>query len=135
MAIDEVLKKATIKFPRAIGIENARELILYISEKLPGRINFSAKQYYSAGDNEEEKKFKIENGTLEISGNIIPSKNPMEFDTFQLKPWEEDTSYVSSLEFQLVPDWEIRDYHRVEPLWNNVRKIVDDYFREKLRRE
>jgi len=134
MALDEVLQKAKIEFPRAIGIENAKELLLYISEKLPGRVNFNTKQYQSAGYNEEEKKNKMENGTLEISGNIIPSKDPMEFDTFQLKPWEEDTSYVSSLEFQLVPDWEIRDYYRVEPLWNNVRKIVDDYFIEKLRR-
>jgi hypothetical protein len=135
MSIDDVLEKATIKFPRALDRNNAEKLLLYISEKLPGRINYTPKQYKSLVYDEKSNKSTLENGTLNISANLVPFKNQMEFDAFQLEPWEEDSSYVASLKFQIIPGFEFSDYQRVVPLWNNVRKIIDDYFKENLKKE
>jgi hypothetical protein len=127
--IDEVLKRAEIVFPGHLNLKNAEKLLKHISENLPGDMHYFVETHNNFIYDEKSGKAVKENGTLKINANLSSSKHPLNFDTVQLEPWSENTSYVSSMKFQLVPGWELSDYHRVLPLWDDVRSLVEEYFK------
>lgn len=133
MLLDEMLNKAIIPFPKPLNLKGAEKLLKYVSENIPGNVNYHVEQYKSfLYDNKKKKSIK-DNGTLKISGRINSLDKIMEFDTVMLEPWEKDPSYVASIKFQLIPGFESRDYERVFPLWEDVRKLVNKYFNEVLK--
>jgi len=68
-------------------------------------------------------------GTAEITGTIVHNLEPMAFDFFKFEHSHKDTSKLSLMQFQLVPDWEFVDYRsEVRQLWGEVRGIIMDYF-------
>lgn len=131
MSIDKLVEKTTIKFLKPLNLRNAEKLLLYISEHLPGTVNYHIEQHKSLSYNKEKKKSTKDNGTLTISTNISNSEKVMAFDFPQLIPWEKDSSYVSSIQFPRLSD-NLMDYRpEVQRLWDDVRKIVENYFKER----
>jgi len=131
MSIDELLKKTTINFPRAINLEESEKLLEYISEKLPGNINYVITYYKSFFYDEMAGKAGNSTGTLNINANIKNSKEIMAFDNMGMLSSNEDVSKLSSIEFSKTPGWSIADYRpEIQRLWDNVRNIVDAYFKE-----
>jgi hypothetical protein len=132
MSIDEVAKRSEILFPGHLNLKNTEKLLYYIAENLPGNVNYLIENYRNFR-NQSGKSIK-ERGTLKITANISDSKNPLGFDAAHFEPWSENTSYLSSLKFEIVPDWELSDYSRVLPLWDDVRKLVGDYFDKRMKK-
>jgi hypothetical protein len=134
MAIDEVIDRATINFPGHLNLRNAERLLQYISENLPGNVHYFIENHNNFLYDREKGKPVKDRGTLKISANFSDSKEALYFDTAQLEPWSKNTSYVSSMRFQMIPGWELLDYSRVLPLWDNVRKLVGEYFDKRMRK-
>jgi len=126
MELQDIVEKATINFPTPLRLRNAKRLLRYISENLPGNVISYVEQYESWLYDKENKKSTMNKGTLKIPCSINNINKIMEFDSMVLEPWEQDTSYVGSIKFQVIDDDE-RMYSRVLPLWDNVRNIVEDY--------
>ena len=131
MTIDEVAKRAEIVFPGHLNLKNAEKLLLHISENLPGNVHYVVENHNNFIYDEKNRKSAKDRGTLKITANFSNSKEALSFDTALLEPWSENTSYVSSMKFQLVSDWELSDYSRVLPLWDDIRKLVGDYFEKR----
>ena len=131
MIIDEVAERAEIVFPGHLNLKNAERLLEYISENLPGNVNYFVENHNNFLYDGEKGKSVKDRGTLKITASFSKSRDPISFDSAHFEPWSENTSYVSSLKFQLVPDWELSKYSRVLPLWNDVRKLVGDYFEKR----
>jgi hypothetical protein len=134
MAIDEVMNRATINFPGHLNLKNAERLLQYISENLPGNVHYFIENHNNFLYDREKRKSVKDRGTLKMSANFLDSKVALCFDTAQLEPWSKNTSYVSSMKFQVVPGWELSDYGRVFPLWDDVRKLVGEYFDKRMKK-
>jgi len=132
MSFELIPENQKINFPVPINIRNTEKLIDYISEKLPGRINYQVNHHLkSSSYNPEEKKLEKEIGVLEITGNIISFKNMGIMDTLALYSNKENPTYLSSLVFMDFSGNSKKD-ENIRNLWNDVRRIIDDYFIEKL---
>ena len=130
MSIDKLIEKTTIEFPRKLSLKGAEGLIDYIAEKLPANIHYNVSYHRSVIPKEEDKGFSKQDGTVNIAATIMDTKKSMAFDTCEFNPSKEDSSNLSSIRFQLVPDWELFDYRpEVILLWDDVRRIVKDYFK------
>jgi hypothetical protein len=132
MGIEEIAKENTIEFPRPIGREGAENLLCYIAKELPANIS-SKIEYYKTFFYDQEKDGVLEDkGTLTVIANIHDLRENGGFDSFQSKSCGGDTSYISAIASQMVPDWELSDYRpEIRKLWKDVRQIVDEYFRKK----
>lgn len=131
MSIDEVIEKSTINFPRALALKEAEELIEHLAKKLPANIHYKVSRHKSIGYQEKDERVLKQEGTVNISATVINIKEPMSFDVCEFKPSMKDTSKLSSINFQLIPDYEIHDYRpEVIKLWGDVRKVVEDYFKQ-----
>jgi len=133
MPIDNLLlEKTTIKFPKPLNLKGSEKLLEYISKKLPGDVNYTVNYYSHFLYNKERKKSLKSNGTIGITANIISSKEAMAFWDTSMLSSNENLSRLSSMEFSKVPGWDIADYRpEVQGLWDDVRKIVEDYFKER----
>ncbi len=127
MSIDELIKKATIDFPRALNLEEAEKLINHLAENLPARIDYTITSNKMIIVDPGEEIFKQE-GTVKITANITHSTKPNAFDSCEFNPHGQDSSKLSSMKFQLTPGWELSDYRpEVQQLWEDVRKVVTYY--------
>lgn len=133
MSIDKLLlDKTTIKFPKPLNLKGSEKLLKYISEKLPGDVNYTVNYYNHLLYDRERKKFVKSNGTLNITANIISSKEVMAFWDISMLSSDQNLSRLSSIEFAKVPGWDIGDYRpEVQRLWDDMRKIVENYFKER----
>jgi hypothetical protein len=129
MELQDIINKATIEFPRPLNLKESNKLLKYISKNLPGNVNSNIEQHKVWLYDKEKNKSRKDNGTLKIYCNINNSNKPDEFDSMVLESWKEDSSYIGSIKFK-VDDDDQRVYKRVFPLWDNVRDIVNDYFRK-----
>ena len=132
MTIDEIIKKATIEFPRFLNLKEGEELLDYIAEKLPATIRYNASYTGLLNQGKSSKKYDPK-----ISGSITSINTPMAFDNFEsFLVLKNDISKIKSLQFILVPDWEIGDYRKeVIQLWGEVRNIIGEYFKKSKDRE
>jgi hypothetical protein len=131
MSIDELAKKMTIDFPRPVSRVGAEVLLSYIAGKLPGRVNGKIDYFINYIFDPEEKDVSEDKGTLSIVATLVRDKNVMASDAFESKPWKQDTSYISGITFQRVPDWDLPDYRKeVQELWDDIRKIIGNFFSE-----
>ncbi|GBE20134.1 MAG TPA: hypothetical protein ENG87_04845 [Candidatus Pacearchaeota archaeon] len=59
-------------------------------------------------------------------------RKPIAFDSFEFTPSKKDSSKLASIQFNMVPDWELDEYRpEVRKLWRNVREVVKQYFKTK----
>ena len=131
LSLEEILNKATIKFPWDLTIEQSIGLMRYIEKKLPIFIRYDflhsvkiGRQFgYDVRLNEE--KASAQDGTISLSNP------PFTNAQFQFKPLEKDISKLEAIQFPLPKDFENTEYNpEVVQLWENVKKAVDDYFEE-----
>jgi len=130
MSIEEIIALSTIGLPRDLTLKEAEKLFIYIAKKLPGDVRYNASYFKSLIHSREPENegLLIDDGTAQIVGTISRSKEPYAFDSFSTTHSEKDTSKLSAISFQRVPGWELPEYHRVRPLWDDVRDIVTQYF-------
>lgn len=137
--LTEIINRTHIRFPWDLTLEQARELVKYICTKLPSRANYDFSQHvevkYAFEDKlrgelpDGEEILKEEETETRFSGIIRHKIEPKAFDSFGFMPSKKDNSKLSSILFRIVDDWKITDYSpEVVQLWDDVRKIVDDYF-------
>lgn len=127
--LDTILERATIKFPKPLDKDHAIDLLYFIEHKLPGRrIDYIVESHHSIGKDVEKSIREIK-----ISGKIVAYHRNFAFADFRLNNEEvtDDPSYLSSLQFDLVPSWNLSDYgtDRLE-LWSKVKKLVAEYFED-----
>jgi len=145
MSIDEIVEKATIKFPWDLTFEQSKGLIKYITIQLRGLITYEflhsikiGRQFgYPISSNEERMSnergiIMLEEKISNEKGVITLSSPPFIFNNFKFKHSEKDTSRLSGIQFQLISDKKkLEDYRpEVRQLWDNTRKAVSDYFEE-----
>ncbi len=132
MSIDEVLRKSRIALPEKINLREAEKLLRYIAKKLPAEIQYTLlcnKLLYRDRNNFFKNSFSF---TPEINGKINCLKDSRAFDVFQFKSLKEDGSKLDIMQFQTVPEWELNEYRQeIKQLWDDTRKIVDEYFLKK----
>jgi len=134
MSVDKLIEKTTIDFPVAIGRRDAENMLGYISSHLPGNVSGKVEYFINYIYDTEKKSSLEDKGTLKLVATIKSLKETMAFGTFISKPWEKNTSWISGVEFQRVPDWELSESRpEVRELWKDVRKIVSRYFSEILK--
>jgi hypothetical protein len=126
--IEEIIEATTIKFPRPIDREDSENLLGYLAKKLPGNISGKVEYYISFNHpNLINDGVLKEEGTLKISG-VITSYDPLVFDTFESKPWNDDTTYISEIAFSMG-NGNLSEYNQEKrQLWGNVRELVGQYF-------
>jgi len=131
MAIEEIMEKTIIKFPRPIGRMESENLLCYLSGKLPANISGKIEYFKSFRYDEKNESVVKENGTLRLTATINSFKDVMVFDSLESRPWDKGISWISAIAFQVVPGWEFLDYHpKVQKLWDQVRGLVNKYFEE-----
>ena len=129
MTLDEVLEKATIEFPRALSLSEAKKFLSYIAEKLPGDASYTVFYPVEAGYLVESGEFSEDEGASIIMGRIS-SKRPVAFDKFVLKVSKTNVSRLSAIRPQ-TNNREFGDYSpEVRQLWDNIRKITKRYFKK-----
>lgn len=134
MSLDELTKKTTIDFPRPIRSQHAEDLLCYLSSHLPANVSGKIGYFINYIYDPETESSSEDKGTLKLSATVNSLKEAMAFDSFQSKPWEANTSYISAIEFQRVPDWELEEYRpEIRKLWDDVRECVGKYFEEVLK--
>ncbi|MFH1310849.1 MAG: hypothetical protein ABIH65_00395 [Nanoarchaeota archaeon] len=129
MTIEEVVKRTTIEFPQKISFSQVEDLIKHIAKELPANIHYDFLSHtdvgYSFGTEELVKN------TLKspVTGRIIKVKEPLIFGSFSFINSKQDIFSSSSMQFHLGHDWELEKYSpKVRKLWDDVKKIVDEYF-------
>jgi|SRR5208283_3983023 len=125
MAIDDVIKEATVKFQRPIGRVGSERLLEYLGENLPGDV--TAEITYGLRFSSQEKSREF--GTLRVTGSIAIHE-PWIFDSFTSKSWDKSESYISGIMFNIVPGWNLSEYGDKRKLWSDIREIIGRYFKE-----
>lgn len=126
-----MIEKTTIEFPRPIDREDAESLLHYISDNLKGHVSGKISYFINYQYDAKTSGSLEDRGTLKVSAMISNYNEPIAFDNFTSKNWEEDTSKIKGLEFQRVPDWELSDYRpEAQKLWDDTRKIVGNFFEQ-----
>lgn len=127
--LDEIVLKASIKFPWSLTLGQSKELVKYIALKLPADITYFSFNKVSIehsdrgeGLNETEKRAKLR-------GSISHKTRRLKFIPFQLDYSGADSAKLSGLSFILSPGWNLGEKRSEEAdLWDDVRKVVADYF-------
>jgi len=134
MSLKEILEKTTIEFPRPIGREEAEKLLFYIAKNLPANVNTTIEYYMCYYPSADEDLIEKTKGTLKVSASVDCVRPIGLFDSFQSETWKEDMSYISSIAFQRDLGKELSDYEPEKiKLWDDVREVVEKYFKESLR--
>lgn len=122
MTLDEVMEKATIKFPHEVGIEKMIELLDFLCKFMPASINYQVQ--YNMSKNGRDQR---EQGIVSIAGHINHLEKLGYFDGFETL--QENYKLISGMRFSLVPDYDLDDYRPEQiKLWDEVRKKVGYYF-------
>ena len=129
MSVDELAEKTTIDFPKPIGRESAEGLLCYLSSHLPANVSGKIEYFISYRyDSKKESSFE-DKGTLKLVASVNNLKGLMASNTFISERDGRDTSLISRIAFQRVPGWDLSDYRsEVRELWDDVRKVVNQYF-------
>lgn len=134
MAVEELIEKTKIGFPRPIGLKQTEEMLCYISSHLPANVSQKV-EYHKRFDYDPEKDGSLENnGTLKVIASIHKMSEPFEYDTFVSYPYDKDTSFISGVKFEIVPGWNLSEYRpEVRELWDDVRNCINHYFKDILK--
>jgi hypothetical protein len=134
-AIEDILERATIKFPNPLGLADTERLLLCISEGVKGKVNYGLRTPKSFVYNEEKGKSEVD-VRKNIIGEIIirGSKNPIG-EAVSILPSEDlaDERFIkySSMRFSIIPGYDVSEYRKeTVQLWDDVRSIVEKYFSE-----
>lgn len=130
MAIDDVLEKATIEFPRKLDLRNAENLLKSIAKDLHGNVRYTISEQKNIGYHIiESQDFQEKTINIQVNGSI-DTKNFV-LGPFKLRTAENNYSSFSGINFQITPGWDIEDYRpEVIKLWDDVRKVVTNYFKK-----
>ncbi len=136
MSIDEtVIDKATIRFPRLISADEAEKMLCYFSTKGGMATNYSInvqKSVKKQGDGLTEK-VETTRYVVSINASVIEPKSYSVNSFEYLRDVNDGSHCFSHLKFFTVPGW--RRFTEYPPevlqLWNNVRQLVGQYFKEK----
>lgn len=132
MSIEEIVEKTRIELPMPLSLKGAEKLLYYLAEELPANVSYQISHHKSIYRpfRESGRKILKQDGTIVISGSISNLEKPFAFDFFQFRASDKgDTSKLSVIRFNLVPDWELSDYRpEVIKLWDDVKEKVRQYF-------
>lgn len=128
MTLDALLEKSTVKFSRPIIYEEVEELFKYIAEKLPGEVRYTLE----IGKKIPREKGDNEISSVKITGNI----NSLKYFSLAYFNCEGDYNSLSAIRFSTIPGYSLDEHSKEEvKLWEDVGKIVNDYFLEKMKEE
>ena len=125
------MQRATIEFPRSVGLEEAERLLSYVSLHLPANIHYLISQHKDLRN--DSGSISTQLGTFELGGSIQDTNKPRSFDSFNAKSrYEDDEAGLWGLSFSPIPGYSLRE-HRTElvQLWDDTRAIMGKYFEEK----
>ena len=140
--LEELVEATTIRFPRPLSFEEAKKVLVYISDYLPARLTNTYEIHEnirSPTDRKElaklegrdESDYALDRGTVKISSTISREKN-FAFDILcSLNEISSDFNLIDGFRFQTTPGYDNineRIYHDKIPLWNHVRQAVTKYF-------
>ncbi|MCX6750053.1 MAG: hypothetical protein NTZ83_01200 [Candidatus Pacearchaeota archaeon] len=130
--IEDILEKATIKFPKSISFDNAEKLLLSISEGIQGEVHYSLDWPKSFVYNEEEKRSKNGDPRGRTLGSITIKDNKTHASEIaKVIPYDGESSQFSSMVFNIDSRLNLSEYRKETiQLWDDVRGIVERYFSE-----
>ncbi len=128
--MNDAYTRSNIEFPDRLSVEDTEELFFYIAKFLPGDVRYTLTREVIIR-HEGEDNIEEEYGTPKITANIT-SKNGNTFEFGDLESiLDDDGVMISGFKFSLIPGYDIRDYEPSKiKLWDNVRKLVNKYFKE-----
>ena len=129
MDMEDIEKKQTIEFPRAIGREDAEDLLKYIAKEIPANVSSTIKFNKSFIYNPKKEEIVERKGALEVSISINSLKGFKGHDTFVSNDCVNNSGSITSISATMMPSWTLIDYGpKRRELWKDVREVVDEYF-------
>ncbi|MEK6885468.1 MAG: hypothetical protein AABX17_00720 [Nanoarchaeota archaeon] len=125
----KLIQRATIRFPRAVSLNETEDVLKFVAKKLPANVNWTS-QYYKNIFHTPERKFLTESGSVSLTAMITSLKTPFAVDTFETLRFDRDSSRIEGLRATLIPGYDLISEYRSEAvqLWDNVRKQTKAYF-------
>lgn len=128
MGVEKIIEKAVIEFPRSLKIDEAENLIKYISKRVnsPIKYNYSICKYKTAYSGNVIISEKEKTGNL--TGAIVPSDdfNNLGHISFFLRTPNEESSEFSIFYWGICPS-------KLLELRNAAAEAVKKYFEENRR--
>lgn len=134
MAIEEVLKKATIEFKSPLSLEQTGMLLDYIGNNLPARISSKTEIYEERFKDGKTKVQMKKRGTVKILGTIVNTSKLASFSSFETISYSEDSSQLKGIRFQTIPGYDLKEHrHEEVRLWRDVKKQAANYFKQEIK--
>lgn len=132
MTLEEVIKKSRIVLPKNINTYEAEKIIKYLAKKLPAEINYeiSCSKFLNY---DKDFRFNTKTSSTKINGRIdYLNSIPLGSDNFEFEKSQKDMLKFKTIQFQIVPGWELSDYRpEIKQLWDKTREVVNNYFLKK----
>ena len=122
--LDERLEKAQIVFQERMSLKQAESLLIYIAKNLPAKIECTVSQGKRIGSGES-----IVHYSPKISGRINHMCKYV-FDSFECLSYGINYTDFTFLKFMTIPGYYNEHRKEVRQLWDDVRKIVNQYFQK-----
>lgn len=129
MNLDEVLRKTIIEFPKPLSFGEMKELFEFIIEALPAKIRYKGSFHNTLYLDQERGGVVEDLGTSSFTGHI-QDVNKDSFDAFETHPDQENSSKIFALRSSTVLNDGLESDPRTIELWDDVRKVVNRYFKE-----
>ncbi len=124
--LDELVSKATIEFPKPIGLKEAKALFAYMVKQSGAILDIG----YTV---EESRRISANDSAIgdwvlsrKASGTISERIPPFGHDSFRL---ENEGAQFSALKFVTIPGYSLEEHsEHTRKFWDRVRAYVDGYF-------
>ncbi|HLC56751.1 MAG TPA: hypothetical protein VJJ23_05940 [Candidatus Nanoarchaeia archaeon] len=137
--MEELVKRATIKFPKSLSSEEFEGLLKYVVKNSSTRISYKKQVTCLMSDAYSHIGGINTSGEVEIAilgnkyeGNIYHySKSGTTTIPFRSKPAGKGAITMRntiSLDFITTPDYDIEEHKAEVAVWDDIRKLVTQYF-------
>lgn len=126
--LDKVLARAKIRFFYNLTLDQAQGLLEYIAIHLPVEINRKSIQFSQLYNTDPGKyrEVEVESG---IMADIFHRFENKAHSSFFVEPSEGKEYLLSHIMFKTEDNWGLEQYSpEVVQLWDDVRKVVHQYF-------
>lgn len=129
MAIEDIVERTTINFPRIVDVDYLAQFFSSICRDLGYEITYELKRSISVGSRYSGKKTGgAKNLAASVSG-IIYARDSSNSARFSCIKSPRTHVVFSAIKFDTIPGYEIEehDYREVQ-IWDNVRMYATRYF-------
>lgn len=129
--LNEVTEKSTVEFPKSISLKEAEDLLKYIAKNTKVDIHYNMSTNVQLLPAKHEDMMMQKSYCDNISGTLYSLEKLMTNEDFVMKPNSSDNYRFKDLKFFNTPGWELSDYRKeAVQLWDDVRKVSLDYFKQ-----